>query len=399
MKILLIGPYAPHGQVGAIRVLSLSRFLVNAGHDVSVLCLSEKSVKKMDAKGLTATIPENVKLYTYDITTNCNSTVKKTAINAKEFRAVLRKLLLKERFDSAIVSVGPFYTLNALDELQRTKIPYILDYRDLNISSADKRKRKGVINKLKMILSFPGMFSREKKGLKNADYVTVVSEEMKNNLVDYFHVEKEKVFVAYNGFDDYLLSEFSNAQSDNEYFTIGYFGKLMYYNKDLTVKLFEAIDKLNSSNNTVKFLHIGPENPAINSYFTESGLNKTGWYSCTGQMDYAEGVQRLSNCDVCALEYAYYEGPGTKVFDYIYLNKPIIGVTKPGIPLEKLLKRFDNGFVCHDTNEVMKAIQEIRQRKIKCLIEDEQPEAVIYGYSRSKQNEVFGKLLENVNRG
>lgn len=37
MKVLLLGPYAPHGQVGAIRIISLSRYLVSKGHGLRYL--------------------------------------------------------------------------------------------------------------------------------------------------------------------------------------------------------------------------------------------------------------------------------------------------------------------------------------------------------------------------
>lgn len=393
MRVLLIGPYAPHGQVGAIRVLSISRYLVNTGFEVSVLCLSEDCVREMDKDGMTSQVPEGIDVHTYSVSVHVSGTMKKNSINEKEFREALGGLLAKKTFDAAIVSAGPFYTFRALDELRSRKIPYIVDYRDLNISSADKRKRKGLKNKAKMLLTFPTMYRREKKCLKGAKYVTVVSPEMRDNLADFFRIDKQKIHVAYNGYDDYLLSKRTFQKEIEGSFVLGYFGKLMYYDRNLTLQLFDAIEDLNQNGLEISLLHIGPTNHEINDFFADKGYNRSGWYSCTGQMPYVEGVERLASCHACVLEYAYPEGPGTKVFDYIFLNKPIIGVTKPGIPLESMLKQFDHAYVCHSKQDVISALDEIKRQEIHCLLEGEDAHDKIFAFSRSKQNDVFKQLL------
>ena len=173
----------------------------------------------------------------------------------------------------------------------------------------------------------------------------------------------------------------------------------MYYNQELTEKLFGAIEELNQKGSQIRLLHIGPENPAIQQYFLNTGFNSSCWYSCTGQKNYSEGIELLSSCNACTLEYAYPEGPGTKVFDYIFLNKPIIGVTKPGIPLERMLMQFDHAFVCHSQADVCNALNVIQSENISSLIDSEHDQGIINNYSRSKQNEVFRQLLKAVDRG
>ncbi|MBR5659641.1 MAG: glycosyltransferase [Lachnospiraceae bacterium] len=397
MRVLLIGPYAPHGQVGAIRVLSLSKYLMNLGYEVSVLCLSEECIRSFDPKGLSSTIPEGINVITYDIDTKTKSHVKKNRINEKEFNEALSDLLRRETFDAAILSVGPFYTLRSVRILKAAGIPCIVDYRDLNISSPEKRKRNGIINKAKMLFYYPGMYSREKECLKNATYITVVAPDMQENMSSYFKIPKSKFAVAYNGYDDVALEGMKLLEPDPDHYTIGYFGKLMYYNRELTCSLFNAIEDFNRQGHKVRLLHIGPENPAIQAYFHEHNLNSGGWYSCAGQKNYKEGIKLLSSCNACTLEYVYAEGPGTKVFDYIYLNKPILAVIKPGIFLERFLQPFDHSFICYEKEDVLNALNELVQERDMKLTEWKP--GLLEEFSRTRQNRVFKELLDKIEHG
>jgi len=394
MKVLLIGPYAPHGQVGAIRVLSLSKYLLNQGYDVTVMCLSEECIRSFDPKGLCSTIPPGIKVITYSIDTSRKSHMRKNRANEKVFNKALSQLLQKEVFDTVILSVGPFYTLRSMRIIKKAGIPFIIDYRDLNISSPDKRKRTGIINKIKFWVYYPGMYSREKECLKNATYIVVVAPEMRENMSSYFKIDRTKFAVAYNGYDDVSLEGVELLEPDPDQYTIGYFGKLMYYNQSLTHRLFNAIEDYNLQGHKVRFLHIGPENPTIQTYFSEHDLNSDGWYSCVGQKNYQDGIKLLSSCNACALEYAYAEGPGTKVFDYIYLNKPIIAVVKPGISLEKLLRQFDHSFICYEKEDVLNALNELAKDRTMKLTEGNSE--LLESFSRTKQNMVFKELLDKI---
>lgn len=396
MRVLIIGPYAPHGQVGPIRMISLSRYLVNNGHQVTVLCLSEKVLEDIDPQGLSAKVPVGVKVVPYDITSRCNSVMKKNAINEVECCGALNALLDKEEFDVALISGGPFYQFKCAVNLRKKGIPYIVDYRDLHISSPDKRKRNKILDKLKFLVSYPARYMQEYRCIRPANLITVVAPEMKVNISSYFHLNARKIHVVYNGFDDEALKDIQLKENKNAVFTIGYFGKLMYYNQELTSMLFNVIEKMNSKTLQVKLLHIGPENKAIQKFFSEKNMNGDRWYECMGQKDYREGIELLSACDACALEYVYPEGPGTKVFDYIFLNKPIIGVLKPGISLERLLSQFQNAFICHNEYEIEKAIENLLSSDIRELVCEPDQKRIIDEFSRSKQNKHFEDLMTSI---
>ena len=107
-------------------------------------------------------------------------------------------------------------------------------------------------------------------------------------------------------------------------------------------------------------------------------------------------MEILAGCNACALEYVYPEGPGTKIFDYIYLNKPVIGITKPGISLERLLSKFDHAYICHSKEDVKKAISNLTENNINTLIDGNQAHKIIESYSRSCQNAVFETVLKGL---
>lgn len=399
MKVLIVGPYAPHGQVGAIRIISFSKYLVGQGHEVTVLCLSENTLNRMDAKALCARIPEGVKVVTYDITLDAKSILVRNWLNARECSGALKTVLRAESYDVVVVSGGPFYSFSAMKEVRKKKIPYVVDYRDLHLSSADKRKRNGVISKIKFWLTFPARYHQEISCTRPANHITVVAPEMKENLCDYFHLDESKISVVYNGYDDVEIKDLQPLKPLDEIFTVGYFGKLMYYNQEYTKMMFRVLEKINKDGIKIRFLHIGPPNPLIQEYFEQNKMNNNQWYKCAGQMNYRQGMELLASCNACVLEYAYPEGPGTKIFDYICLNKPVIGITRPGISLEKMLQKFENSYVCHKEEDIEYALQNITKFNISTLVEGENAKEIIGNFARSKQNAIWEEILCKVNGG
>ena len=69
MKVLIIAPYyAPYTEVPAIRVISLSKQLVDQGHEVTVYCYSRDMLKRItDESSLKAKSPEKVEIINFDI--------------------------------------------------------------------------------------------------------------------------------------------------------------------------------------------------------------------------------------------------------------------------------------------------------------------------------------------
>lgn len=396
-NILIIGPYAPHGQVGAIRVISLSKHLVEQGYRVTVLCLSESALKMLAPNELCAKVPEGVEIVTYDLCEGGSSLLVKGMRQAGQFRCELQCLLAKRRFDVALISGGPFYTFPSSSLLEKHGIPYVVDYRDLHVSSKERRRRSSLLSSVKYWLTFPVRVWQEWPCVRKAAAITVVHPKMKENICSFFHVVPEKVHICLNGFDEKSLEGIATKQDAGSAherrhagcFTIGYFGKLMYYDRELTLKLFRAVLQLRKGGLDIRMKHIGPYSKDIGDLIAANKYDLGSWYTCTGLMNYREGMQALASCDAFYLEYVAPEGPGTKIFDYIYFNRPVVAMIKEGIALEAFLDRFSGAYVCHTQDDVIRALSDVMKGDTRRLLDDGDR----MQYSRTVQNAKFEKVL------
>ena len=110
-------------------------------------------------------------------------------------------------------------------------------------------------------------------------------------------------------------------------------------------------------------------------------------YECKGYVEYAKGIQFLrSNSDILLLS-SDLEGVGlgTKVYDYIFCNKPIIFVGSETTALASFVSSFTNGFVCTNKTETFGALEKIISEKIDALDDN----IDVYSFSRGKQNERY----------
>lgn len=396
-NILIIGPYAPHGQVGAIRVISLSKHLLERGHHVTVLCLSKSALKSLAPGELCAEVPQGVETVEYDLCQGGSSLLVKGMRQSRQFNRELKRLLTERQFDVALISGGPFYTFPASSLLRKHDIPYVVDYRDLHVSCREKRRRGNLLSSIKYWLTFPVRVWQEWPCVRCADAVTVVHSQMKENICSFFHVDSEKVHVCLNGFDEKALEGIllnrrtfpANGSAGSSHFTVGYFGKLMYYDRDFTRNFFQAVSQLRGEGLDIRMKHIGPASSEIERLLAVNEYDLVSWYTCTGLMDYRSGMEALSHCDAFYLEYAAPEGPGTKIFDYVYINKPVVAMVKKGITLESFLGRFQGAYVCHSQEDIAAALRDVAEGGRKFLLDDRER----MQYSRLIQNDKFEKIL------
>ena len=82
---------------------------------------------------------------------------------------------------------------------------------------------------------------------------------------------------------------------------------------------------------------------------------------------------------------------GTKIYDYIFWNKPVVAVVPPEGPLAKLLSGFANGFVCTTSDEVRAAVERIAAERLDCL----DPNLDRDRFSRRHQNKLIEGILED----
>ena len=262
MKVLIIAPYyAPYTEVPAIRVISLSKQLVDQGHEVTVYCYSRDMLKRItDESSLKAKSPEKVEIINFDI--------KKSKIPAFSdimhghyFLNSLKKNVDLNEYDIALCSLGPFYTLEATSYITK-KIPYILDFRDLGaISVRPKRENvkevKSPFMKVLKKVFYRMLFNRERKAVNCASTIVVVSQTDWDMMQKAYHIPENKMLLASNGYDEEKLKNLILREKDKDCIIGFVFGKFMYYSIERAVSLVKAVDTLRKQGyKAVSYTHL-----------------------------------------------------------------------------------------------------------------------------------------------
>ena len=394
MKILIIAPYyAPNSEVASVRMISLSKQLVLHGYDVNVLCYSKEVLMKwQDEKELQSKIPEGVNVINYSI--NFSSIPLFADIfNGKKFLKTIKKIDLSY-YDVCFITCGPFYTLKAVKYIKK-HVKVLLDFRDLGALEIRPRRRiekkdniiKGLIKSLYINMSK----SIERKAVSLADKVIVVSQIDYDIMQMSYKISSNKMVLASNGYDGDLLDSLTFNPISKEKIYIGVFGKFMYYSQERAISILKAIDKHRKNGVDITLLHIGRKWPWIMETIEKEKIDPL-CYEGHGVMDYSNGMQLLSKCKFFAVEDTSPDDVGTKIYDYIYFNRPVIVSAPTDIPLSKMVSQFENGFVCSTELEVNRAIDYLLKNNPSTL--DSKFNKI--NYSRRSQNEIICKAIIDV---
>ena len=103
----------------------------------------------------------------------------------------------------------------------------------------------------------------------------------------------------------------------------------------------------------------------------------------------------MSTVSICILIDVRKSGLGTKIYDYIYLNKPIIYIGKKGTDLASFVESFEYGFICETEEEIIQTIDFILSNKIKFLSNKNIKESMSK-CTKYKYYNLIKKLTDNI---
>ncbi len=395
MRVLIIAPYfAPNPEVAAVRMVSLSSQLVADGHAVTVLCLSREGLLRENTpEELTAKVPEGVETIRFDIDYSTAPLVA-DYVNGKRFARALSGLVDPADFDAVLNTCGPYYPLEAAPIIARWGIPYVLDFRDLGainyrpsivFGSKAGSGAKAALKRLYGRL----IKRRERRAVNLADRVICISG------IDLEAMERAydmgaKASIATNGFDEARLGSIRPSGEKPYALTAAVFGKFMYYDKDKAAAILEALCDVRSRGVDAGLAHIGKKYGWIDDVMESKGIDPA-CYTNLGLMEYQVGMARLGSADFFVVEDTSPDDVGTKIYDYIYWNKPVVAVVPPEGPLAKLVSGFANGFVCTTSDEVRAVVEKIAVERLDCL----DPNLDRDRFSRRHQNGLIEGVLED----
>jgi hypothetical protein len=370
-KIIIVAEYFyPNTIVGALRMTCLAQFLYS---------------KKIPVEIITS---QNNRIICNDLNIPATQVVSKKHFLLKTFfyYCTIKKKTKKKKNAIFLYCGGPFFYFFVAYLIKKFyRVEYILDFRDSwCISDTDSISKSF---KVKIYLSISSFI--ERLAIKNAKYVINVTNELNEKYKEKYHkIDQSKFKVIFNGYarneiDNRIIHE--NILFDSNTLKLAVAGKLSYYNPIDSEIISEYI---HSSEYNCKLYHIGyPEDKLIADF---QKFNCTDKLECTGQKNYIECMSYLNTMDVLILNNRSKYALGTKVFDYMYLNKPILGFVEKKSALDNLLKHYEGYFRISNIDDMKKAIHSIIHNKINILSEN----IDIDSFSRDIQFEKLLKLLE-----
>ena len=371
MRVLIVAPYfPPYKSVGALRMASLARYLLLHGIETDILTNTVDGEAEIEST------------YHYvDIKNTGEKYYTRFKRNQMEYCEAFRKVCINRHPDVVIVSGGPFYTFRIAQYAKESGLPCILDFRDPWIFEYRGAKSfftvKNIISKF---IELPW----EREAVHAATCVVTVTDGWKAQFEKAYPFSKSKFMVIENGYDDALLQAISlDAPRHSKKITLAAFGKLFYYTQEYSKVFLNAYRKLQDR---VDLMQIGQKETESDELLTNCGISLDKLYA-TGFLNYQEGIKQLNQADAFLLIDSRRNAIGTKIYDYIYLNKPIIYVGPKRTVLAQIISRFENGFVCSNEQETEEALNNIKSG----MRLDEHID--ISKYSRSAQNQNWIEMI------
>lgn len=265
-----------------------------------------------------------------------------------------------DSFDCIFSTSGP-YSDHILGYLLKKKSgkPWIADFRDEwsnnpLISHCDRN-----------LLAFRILHSFEKAVVEYCDGMTVISDQMKTNYVNDFHVPGNKVKSITNGYDEADFSFITDNTSDEKKFVIVHNG-IIYKGRE-PFKLIDAVGELIKNNKISRDkikVYLGKASFGDNDeqylqYINKQNLSDIFVFD---YLDHKSSIVRTAKASLLLLitgQGEEWKGVLTgKIFEYLRLCKPILNLGYRNSLAAALVRELDRGITVgmNDEQEIYKTI-------------------------------------------
>jgi hypothetical protein len=202
-----------------------------------------------------------------------------------------------------------------------------------------------------------------------------------------------------NGYDNVTLSpetisriqEFKSYERvDESKLSVAIFGKFGFYDSNYNAMLADQIRAMADGGYDVQIFQLGVQEDSLRAAMREAGVESH--YHFVASDGYENDIIKLQKYDVTMTSNYLREAMGTKIFDYIFVGRPIITV----IPfydseLGNLTRKFKNGFVCTNPKELHEAFAALCKLNPCALDEDFEK---MKKYGRREQFDQLNHLIQ-----
>lgn len=378
MRILMLSHFFPPlNKVGAIRAGFFAEFLAGQGLDVHVLRGSDRAYG-------TDVFPDHVPNPAYTVSkVDFMPTTPELAASLPGYLAYKRAasdLLTEEQFDVVFMTGDPFFYFPLAKHIrQRRNAPCILDMRDpCYIPPGYFNNRPfgpldrfnfGLVNLLHRLI--------ENRSLPCADRIINVNETLTADYRQRFPAIREKFITIMNGYDE------RNAPAPGQLrpapaqgLVAGIFGKFSFYNPGHADSLARTVRLLLDRGIDTRIVVVGQRDTILDGAARRHAI--TDAVRQKGPLEYRRGMTELSNSNVLLLNNFSSRAFGTKIFDYVYLNRPIVALARKDSAIARFLEPFRNAFVAEDRAELERCLTGVAENGLTTL----DPDVDITRYSR-----------------
>ena len=314
--------------------------------------------------------------------------------------AFVKSLLIarKEKID-LIYTSSPPNSSQVLGLLLKRMLgkPWVADFRD-PWTDGVRRKQAYVNNPRRQRLEE----GWERAIAERVDHFIVSTDKNGEQFATKHPMLKSKLSVLTNGFDP---SDFGHLQSSKKFLQDGLFHLTLTGNVETmfdATPFLQAVKELIAENalarTSLRVNFVGTKRGKYDAYIQEHGLGTHINY--IGYVPHSESVQYLADSDALFLcQIPEYESAGVKLpgklFEYLYLRKPVLALTMPGVTTG-ILEHSGLGVIAHPN-----AVTEIKQALTQLLQHWQKPaghfapnDAFIAEFDRTRLAERLAQVFD-----
>lgn len=374
--------YPPFAGVGARRWGFLSRFFAENGYRVAVLTSPLSGQNELAPTG-----HERISVHVaappgWSPRVPRLPFIGELLAWQRPFRRSLERLIRQEQPRLLVFTGGPFFSFVLAPGLaKRFAVPYWLDFRDA----------WGLGSHLPLRFSAPLIRFLERRAVAGAGLVTDVTPEMSAlRRAAFPGLLPERFQVLENGYEG-DPSVPALAAAPGPVLRLGIWGKFSPYSAAHPLVLASAVAEI-AAEVPVEIHHFGDAGTerALAEAATRLGLERSVHFH--GSSEYEAGMNVLAGMDVLLVNHRSPLLVGTKVYDAIRVNRPLLALCGPDDALARMLRPFRHACRASSVAETAAALRSVARLRPGCLDPDLDPEP----YSRRRQGQKALELLASL---
>lgn len=391
MNVLIIAHFFyPYCGVAAKRMTALATFLSREKHNVSVIRANDYEYTNMIVND-----NDDVHCNIYPLKKYLNIPLWGRIVGNYLYSKKILGVLKENNIDIVIFSGGPFSYFCLAKKIKKfnQNIACVLDFRDIVDGKNCSNNKKS----FSIWCQYNLDLLSEKIGVKYADLCLTVTPTMNEFYCSRYPENMSKFITIYNGYDNITVNErcikelesFNQFENNTDEYCIGIFGKFVFYDFRFAEILVNAIRRLKDEGFRIYIKQFGVEENELRQLFASKNISDV--YCYIPSEGYSKDIIKLQKCDITMACSYVKEALGTKIFDYIWVNRPIVIICDfSDGEQERVIREFEHGYICRDSDELYDSLKRIIS--LKSLVLDDESQNNKF-FSREFQ---FKRLLETL---